>query len=422
MFTRPARIFLHTIVVCLLTGAVSEVHAFSFPSGTTDFAGSQSTPPPPPPSSSPKNTRGVKVQILRLLPNLSTPSDARRIWLQYVWEQGGGLPLFIATKASRSATSRPQLETTVQRRLLLPIGMEEELVLEEKGDDVINIDDILAANEEDEWCKITYQVKNSGLLATEIVPDTHLGTVTFARSTTTSEGQQIQMTWDVTFDTTSDSRTFLWQAMTERTITDTCNNLVAKLATPKLYTRHTILRPKNNNNNNYNNDQDVPSETMMTPQSMMEEWIQFCWKEGAGFPLPIPPILVGREVRWIVPPFLRESLVSAKTVANTIKDPTSTNRVAEIQYRVDNPSLFTYQVHSHCGRVQFLVPDDDRDTTLQGLDDDHKEILPIVIMQWQVEIRPYHGWSSVVQAFTGAVISCYARNFKCHVQEGSESP
>ena len=43
-------------------------------------------------------------------------------------------------------------------------------------------------------------------------------------------------------------------------------------------------------------------------------------------------------------------------------------------------------------------------------------------MDWRIEIRPYpEPWETVVKVFTAAVVSSYARNFKCHIQEGGEA-
>ena len=327
----------------------------------------------------------VKFHVQRLLPNLATPAQARRVWLEYVWEQGGGLP-FLMVVPRKTADESPSivttsaLETTLLRRQLLPVGLEEKLLLDETdGDD-------------SSYCQIKYQVVKAGLLSTEIIPESHLGVVVFE-----SNGKGgVQLIWEVMFNTTSASRTFLWQAVTKRTISDTCNNLVAMLATPKVYTRRTILR--------YGKDR--RNQEPIAPRQMMEAWVEFCWKQGGGLPLPIPPIRTGDsdEVRWIVPPFLKERLISV----NMIDDKDE----AEIQYQVDNPSLVTYQVHSHRGRVLFSSTNDDSNIENQTR---------AVVMKWEVEIRPYHGWSSVVQAFTGAVVSSYARNFKCHVQEGSDA-
>ena len=43
-------------------------------------------------------------------------------------------------------------------------------------------------------------------------------------------------------------------------------------------------------------------------------------------------------------------------------------------------------------------------------------------MKWEVEIRPWpEPWATIVKAFTAAVVSCYARNFKCHLEEGKNA-
>eukprot|EP00545_Synedropsis_sp_CCMP1620_P007716 CAMPEP_0119028092 /NCGR_PEP_ID=MMETSP1176-20130426/38314_1 /TAXON_ID=265551 /ORGANISM="Synedropsis recta cf, Strain CCMP1620" /LENGTH=218 /DNA_ID=CAMNT_0006984151 /DNA_START=1 /DNA_END=657 /DNA_ORIENTATION=+ len=142
----------------------------------------------------------------------------------------------------------------------------------------------------------------------------------------------------------------------------------------------------------------------------MNKWLKFAWKEGSGLPLPIPPIQVG-DARWLVPPFLKEQLLSAITINND--NNSSASKIqhcgAEVQYQVDNPSLFTYQVHSHLGRIRFFS--DRNDNNNSGA----------VRMEWEIEVRPYRGWSAIVQNFTGAVVSCYARNFKCHIQEGPDT-
>ena len=272
-------------------------------------------------------TTQVKVSIQRHVPALSTPVEARREFLDYVWEHGGGLPILIRPKTTREKTDG--LETTLQRRQLLPILMEEELLetTPEIGDSSIR-------------CQLQYQVKHGGLLSSEIVPDSHLGTVTFA--TDTSQDGGITLTWDVTFDTREASRTFLWQFITEQTIRDSCNNFQAAYATPRIYQRTTML----------SHSKYLPE---LTPEIAMDQWLQFCWKEGSGSPLPIPPVQMGSDVRWIIPPFLKERLVST----NTVKSQNGKADYAEVRYQVDNPSLFTYQVHSHRGRVRFVSIDDD---------------------------------------------------------------
>ena len=319
--------------------------------------------------------RNVNVRREYLLPNLRSSEDARKKWLDFVWEKGGGLPLLgVISRESRQSTL--DFETTVQRRMLIPIGMEEELIIDTAGSSDDNVD--LRSS-----VQVQYQVVNGGLLSTEIVPSTHLGTVTFSPI---GESKDITMVWDVTFDTTSVDRTGLWQAVTERTITDTCKNFVASLETPRIYRRTTILRPQ--------------AGKTLTPEETVEKWVDFCWKEGSGL-LPIPPLNI-ENVRWIIPPFLKEKLVS-KSVQ---KDEDGSIVAGEINYQVENANLFTYQVYSHRGRVQF-VPSIDSNGTIN--------------MIWEVEIRPFLGWEVIVQAFTAAVVSCYARNFKCHVRYGRDA-
>ena len=285
-----------------------------------------------------------------------------------------------------SADDRAQEEQQQRRRRMLPVGMEETLLEE--------------SEEKEGLYQLKYQVTKGGLLASEIVPGSHLGTVSFEQlAVDQKEGDSAaskttRMVWDVTFDTMEEGRTGFWQAVTENTISETCNNFQASVATPKLYRRITKLIP--------------PDNKKITFEQIMQEWMSFCWEEGAGFPLPIPPICVGekKDARWIVPPFLKERIVSSKVVNRRDDDDDTSASYAELIYQVDNPSWFTYQVHSHLGRVRFQS-NDEKDGS--------------VTMTWDIEIRPYRGWSSLVQAFTGVVVSCYSRNFKCHVREGADA-
>lgn len=244
-----------------------------------------------PPSSAQQQQQQVKVRVERHLPIIS-PKEARQAWLDFVWEKGGGLPLLgVLSQKSREPTDR--LETTLERRMLLPIGMEEELVIVD----------------EEEKDTVQYQVTKGGLLSTEIVPESHLGVVKFEPN---QELEGTTLTWDVTFDTTEARRTSLWQAVTERTITDTSNNFQAAVAMPQVYQRDTVLRSKDE------------------PKQVMEQWVKFCWEEGGGFPLPIPPIIFD-DSRWIVPPFLNEKLVSTEMKEDGI---------AEVNYRVETQSIY----------------------------------------------------------------------------------
>lgn len=312
----------------------------------------------------------VKVRVERHLPSLSTPQGARQAWFDFVWEKGGGLPLLgVLPQQKREPTDN--LETTIERRMLIPIGMEEQLIVPPHGDE-----DYASTNNS---AHVKYQVTKGGLLSTEIVPDSHLGVVTFELD---PQNGGTMMRWDVNFDTTEPSRTFVWQAVTERTITDTCDNFQASVATPDLYQRTTCLKS--------------PGKTI-APEQAMDQWVQFCWKQGGGFPLPIPPIIVD-DNRWIVPPFLKERLLSTETKGD----------MAEIQYQVENPSQFVYQVYTHRGRIQLTPRNDKDDNSLE--------------MTWQIEIRPFpEPWASIVKAFTAAVVSSYARNFKWHVKEGEDA-
>ena len=330
-----------------------------------------------------------RVQVRREvhLPNLATPSEAKRTWLAFVWEHGGGLPLVVAPIETRSQTD--YLETSLQRRMLLPIGMQEELITNSTSSSSSSSSSSSTRPDHEsvdsETAPIYYRVTNAGLLANEIVAGSHMGSVCF---TLDPNNMGTRIIWNVSFDTTSANRAFIWQAVTEQTIGDSCRNLQAATANPIQYQRVTFLRYPNNNHTHVSADQ------------AMEDWIAFCWNRGGGLPTPLPPLRFNENKdRWIIPPFLHEQLISTAIERNTQGLPVS----AMLQYRVVNPGWFTYQVFSHRGTVTFQQYDDESDS---------------IRMEWGIQIRPYPVMESFVKSFTGLVVAIYARNFKEHVARG----
>lgn len=314
------------------------------------------------------STNRVEVRREYHLPILASPVDARKAWFEFVWENGGGLPLLMILPRSRREATR-DLETLVERRMLLPLGMEEQLLSQTRDPDEASKDST------PESTQVQYKVTKSGILASEIVPDSHLGTVTFEAH----EQGGTRLVWDVSFETKAPNRTFIWQAVTEQTIGDTCRNFQASTDHAISYERVTYLPYADHDK---------------TAEEAVNDWVTFCWNEGAGFPNPIPPIRID-NIRWIVPPFLKEKL----SEINLERETDGTVTSGQIFYNVENPGLFTYQVFSHSGSIMFTK---------------NREV-DLIKMHWIVEIRPYPGWERFVKAFTGAVISSYARNFKAHV-------
>ena len=345
----------------------------------------------------------VEVLVHQHFPNFFSPTAAKKSWLSFVWRKGGGLPIFVIARHSDISETKEEVwlqdngvinnfksYTADSRRLLLPLFMEEKLLYMDNDDDDEKKDSILQ-----------YMVTDAGLLSSEIIPSSHVGTVTF--SSTNEEGLDIGgtfMTWVVKFRVTNPSRRNFWQLFTRKMIIDTSNNFSAFAAAPTLYTRRTILR---------NNVESPP----LTPQLAMTKWIEFCWKEGGGMPFP-PPITFDQnvsQVRIIIPPFLKERIVSMSCSHDDTDDRISkghnkTQSYCELLYTVDNPSIATYQVHTHSGRIRFLENLSEANT---------------VDMIWEIEIRPYYSWLSFVKIFTSAIVSSYAKNFKCHLLVGPET-
>ena len=276
----------------------------------------------------------VRVQVQQSLALTGvTPSQAKEAWLSYQWKKGGGLPVFVTHSD----------ETT---RRLLPINMQEQLLQNRKDKN-----------------EIRYRVTDMGLLASDLVQDSHLATIQFQ----TDEDDTVNMIWNVQFE--AKRRADFWKTVTEMNVGTAAANLASYLSVPLLYRRTTKFRPTDNGMN------------------LSEEWVNFVWRQGGGLPV-FPPIQLDEMKRIYVPPFLLERIESVKD--------------DEIEYAVDNPGLFTYQVHTHKGRVRFQ-------TSIPASNE--------MEMVWEVEVRPLKGFSWLVQLFTSAVISTLARNFKVHVTD-----
>ena len=168
-----------------------------------------------------------------------------------------------------------------------------------------------------------YRVVDNGLLSSELEPGAHSANVFF---TPASEGHASLMSWEVTF--ACRERRDFWEAVTQRVIAEAVANLASHVATPQLYSLRMRLP--------------APSSAAAT------EWVRFVFDKGGGLPLPPPvprergdPLMSSGRARLIIPPFLRESITSAEADRGIVR------------YTVDNPGVFTYQVHTHSGRVGF---------------------------------------------------------------------
>jgi len=324
-----------------------------------------------PSSSSSSTVNKIHVCVQRTFPGVS-PETAQQAWLDYQWKQGGGLlgTVVVNHEGRDDDDNDDSSQQQQQQRTLLPFGLQEELMPPQDNDH----DD-----DDDSCCYWRYKVTKLGwLLSHELVPDSHEATVQFVRSAT-DDSSSTQMVWTV--DCEARHRRDVWQAVTQFHLEAVADNLAAVLAPPVVYQRITHLR--------------MPAAKQQEDTksgSLTDQWADFVWKNGGG--LPVPFVALDAERRVVVPPFLIERLL-----------PPSKND--EIEYTVDNPGLFTYQVHSHRGRVYFQEMNDDAGSSEnRGLD-----------MIWTVEIRPMRGWAWLVQPFTAAIVSTICRNFKTHVQE-----
>ena len=294
--------------------------------------------------------RAINVRVERVL--TASPEASRSAWVSYQWKSGGGLPVIVWPKEQDSGQ---QYEG---QRLVLPLMMEETLLAPDGDADEI---------------QLRYAVTGSGLLASELVPESHVSRVRFLPL----QGKAgCRMVWEVYFE--ASQRRWLWEAVTERMINDAADNLASHVAEPLLFSRRTSLGTAGD-------------------EAALDAWLSFVWQEGGGLPLP-PPVLLpfsdggsnaGAVTRLIVPPFLKERIVSVD------------RERCQVHYTVDNPGLLTYPVHSHIGRVTFADGS----------------------MQWDVEIRPLRGLRGFVQSFTETIITVLSRNFKSHVLEpGADVP
>lgn len=248
----------------------------------------------------------VRVSVSRVL--AASPAVARAEWLSFTWACGGGLPVTVLRR------QRPST------RLLLPLLMEEELVEEE-----------MLAEDSAVPLTLRYRVTDDGLLRSELVPGSHSASLTFAHADADADAASVdrcELTWRVEFECVH--RQWLWQAVTERLITDAVSNLCARLeataspdAGPLLVYCHTQVVPTRLISASADGSSSSSSQASMpaapiaahtTTAAAIREWVSFVWRGGGGLPLPAPIILaIGAESgegceRLIVPPLLREGL------------------------------------------------------------------------------------------------------------------
>jgi len=299
----------------------------------------------------------IHVRVERIFPQVS-PEQAKEAWLDYQWKRGGGLLGILVI---------PEKEMDYRRRRIFPVGMQEELLPEAADDDTNE-------STSNDCCSLRYKVTDLGLFSTELVPDSHEATVTFQVATNNAS---TKMVWEVDCD--AQNRRDLWQAITRFNIEAVSDNLASYLLPPIKYTRTTKL--------GINLDEFIASK-----EALANEWVDYVWDSGGG--LPVPFLSLDNQRRIYIPPFLVERLISSAD--------------GQIEYTVDNPSLFTYQVHTHRGRVRFEPRERNENSPSSSQSFD---------MIWEVEIRPLNGLGWLVRPFTAAIVSTISRNFKTHLLE-----
>ena len=362
-------------------------------------------------SGSTNNAVDVKVQ--RRIPNVS-PGEAFRGFVHYTWQRGGGLPVVVFLD-----------KDDPRKRNLFLLG--EEVLLNQKKKPINknnnNNTPTSIHKEENRMSDVDivqeYKLTKIGpIWQSEIEEGTHSGAVSF--STYTENGNQhdsnnnkkdagddeniisgTEITWNVSFRTLN--RNNFWRSVTESSIIDACDNLKCYLSEPLLMTQTVPIYVSGNHENQKN--QSSFSSMLCHPDVLAKTWVEFIWNKGGGLPLPLPPIPLtadGKD-RIIVPPFLIERIVEIKELPE----------YTDIVYTVVNPSIITYPVRTHLGRVRFQP----------SLSSSSSGKRPSIDMIWHVSIRPLNNnvfLKKFVTVFTESIVSILARNFKSHIEDNGD--
>ena len=233
---------------------------------------------------------------------------------------------------------------------------------------------------QDERCvEISYKVTDTGPFFPGIIPNTHSANVTFE-----STNQATVMNWDVSFTTSKLQK--LYKAITQWTVGTAATTVEECLAMTRRLNVRTVINGG------------------ICPVLARQVCLEFVWSSGGGLPL-IPPIPFGdvleegggsaRRNLLRIPPLITESIV----------DTTTTEEQTSFQYRLNRPgwTTFPFLVHTHIGNVSFT-------TTTQGL-----------VIDWEVEIRPYQIVKPIVEKLVEMTVSSLARNLRVKLLEPDAS-
>jgi len=369
----------------------------------------------------------VNVCETRKIPGVSI-NQAYQGFLDFTWKKGGGLPVVLLLDKDNP-----------QKRNLFLLGEE---VLSKNSTTTHNNDDDDSNNNSNNNNNNSSKEKNNNdeivqeykltklgpVWKSEIEEGSHTGVVTFTSFEDEEEEEKegannnndgyrhsssggTEITWNVSFQTLN--RNSLWQSVTESSISDACDNLVCYLSEPLLMTKRVSIRRRRQAQ-----PQPHPQpQQLLNHKVLATEWMEFIWRKGGGLPLPLPPIPLRSDWndRMIVPPFLIERIVEIN----------ETSDYTDIIYTVVNPSIITYPVYTHLGRVRFqssslsgrYQQNDSTDSTDDSVMRDKEEDAETFDMIWQVSIRPLNNFilKKFVVFFTETVVSVLARNFKRHI-------
>ena len=193
------------------------------------------------------------------------------------------------------------------------------------------------------------------------------------------------MTWNVTFSTTRWAS--LYETVTKWTVGTAATTIQEASSTPRLFSAKTTI------------DSSSISHPV-DPVFARKECLDFVFAHGGGLPL-LPPIPYGsfleegggsaRQNLLRIPPLITESVVDTNT----------SDGMAEFTYRLNDPAWWTFPflVHTHIGRVRF--------TSLESS----------LIIDWDVEIRPYKVASPMVEKLVEMTVSTLLRNIRVRLTQ-----
>ncbi|KAL3913595.1 MAG: hypothetical protein SGARI_000578 [Bacillariaceae sp.] len=309
-------------------------------------------------------------------------SFVRDAWLEYHWKRGGGLPIYVL----QGTNDESSLEGS--KRTIAPVMMEETILDETSG-----------TNERE--CELLYMVTKPGpFFQTDLVPDSHKGTVKF-QSLRDKYGQdQCRMTWEVTFDTARFN--LLYQSFTEFTVGTAARTVEEAARTPQTLVVQTTLNMKVP-------QQDEKSTKQQHPAiEAGKQWVDFFWYNGGGLPMP-PSIHFGDKLFDPLEKGPRLKLLRLPVIVESLRRRSKYRESSSWEYAMDNPGWLTFPIliHTHKGKVQFALstdspPSDDR---------------ALIDMIWEVEIRPFAFMAPIVKKLIEMSVSTATRNLQAHLLE-----